>query len=149
MVNSKLIFSFFVSFLVIVQNKFNSISLGIFVNKENKLIQLDYDLLDSYIQSLSIEVVSKMLALYRQQVVIYIVDIEKSLQCNNVVLWQEHCHKMKGAAGSIGLKSLHAYLVLMEKSTADKTEKAQQLNELKDHNKKAIALFNAWLETHN
>lgn len=114
--------------------------------KNYKVIQLDHDLLDDYIQSLGVEVVKEILTLYSQQVVIYLVDIEKSLQCNSAVLWQEHCHKMKGAAGSIGLKSLHAHLVLMEKTTADITEKAQQLAELKDHNQQALASFNTWLE---
>jgi len=119
------------------------------VNKNNKLIQLDYDLLEGYLQSLGIDIVIKMFALYNQQVVIYLVDIEKSLQCNSAELWQEYCHKMKGAAGSVGLKSVHARLVLMEKTTANKTEKAQQLAELKDHNQQALANFNAWLEKYN
>jgi HPt (histidine-containing phosphotransfer) domain-containing protein len=119
------------------------------VNKNNKLILLDHDLLDDYLQSLGVEVIKKMLALYRQQMVIYLIDIEKSLQSNNAELWQEHCHKMKGAAGSIGLKSLHTQLALMEKTSADTTEKAQQLTELKDHNQQALANFNAWLEKYN
>ena len=119
------------------------------MDKNNKLVQLNHDLLNDYVQGLGIEVVHKMITLYREQVVIYLVDIEKSLQLNSVGLWQEHCHKMKGAAGSIGLKSLHAQLALMEKSTADITEKAQQLAELKDHNKHALANVNAWLEQYN
>jgi HPt (histidine-containing phosphotransfer) domain-containing protein len=118
------------------------------VDINNKLVQLNHDLLNNYIQSLSVEVVNKMIALYREQVVIYLVDIESALQCNDSRLWQEHCHKMKGAAGSIGLQSLHAQLVLMEKTTADITEKAQQLAELKDHNKHSLTNVNAWLEQH-
>jgi HPt (histidine-containing phosphotransfer) domain-containing protein len=119
------------------------------VNKRNKSIQLDHDLLNSYVQSLGVEVVKKMLTLYSQQVVIYIADIEKSLQSNSKELWQEHCHKMKGAAGSIGLKSLHADLALMEKTTAEITEKYIQLTELKDHNQQALAKFNTWLEKYS
>lgn len=119
------------------------------MNKNNKLIELDHDLLDSYIQSLGVDIVQKMLALYNQQVVIYLVDIEQSLQGNSTELWQEHCHKMKGAAASIGLKSVHARLVLMEKTTAGITEKSQQLTELKGHNQQALANFNAWLEKYN
>jgi len=116
------------------------------VNKNNKLIELDNVLLESYVQGLGIDVVNKMFTLYNQQVVVYLVDIEKSLQCNSEELWQEHCHKMKGAAGSVGLKSVHAQLVIMEKTTANKTEKAQQLAELKDHNQQAFVNFNIWLE---
>lgn len=116
------------------------------MNKNNTSIKLDYDLLDDYVQSLGVEVIKNMLALYQQQVAIYLVDIEKSLQFNSAELWQEHCHKMKGAAGSIGLKSLHAQLALMEKTSAEITEKAQQLAELKDHSKQSLADFNAWLE---
>ena len=118
------------------------------MDKNNSLIQLNHDLLNDYVQSLGVEVVKKMIALYREQVIIYLVDIESALQCNDTKLWQEHCHKMKGAAGSIGLQSLHAKLALMEKTTADETEKAQQLVELKDHNKHALANVNTWLEQH-
>jgi HPt (histidine-containing phosphotransfer) domain-containing protein len=116
------------------------------VNKNNRLIQLDQELLEDYVQSLGVEVIKKMLALYHQQVAIYLIDIEKSLHSNSAELWQEHCHKMKGAAGSIGLKSVHAQLALMEKTSADITEKAHQLAELKDHNKQSLADFTTWLE---
>lgn len=116
---------------------------------KNKLVLLNHDLLTDYVQGLGIDTVNKMIALYREQVVIYLVDIENALQCDSAELWQEHCHKMKGAAGSIGLQSLHAQLVLMEKITADITEKAQQLAELKDHNQQALANVNAWLEQYS
>lgn len=119
------------------------------MNKKNMLVQLDHELLNDYVQSLGIDIVRKMLSLYSQQVITYLEDIEKSLQCDNADLWQEHCHKMKGAAGSVGLKSLHASLVIMEKTSADITEKAQQLAELKEHNKQALSNFNIWLEKFN
>lgn len=119
------------------------------MNKKNILVQLDHELLNDYAQNLGVDIVQKMLSLYSQQVVIYLGDIEKSLQCDDAELWQEHCHKMKGAAGSVGLKSLHASLVIMEKTTADITEKAQQLAELKEHNKQALENFNIWLEKYN
>jgi len=117
------------------------------VHNNNKLIQLDHDLLESYVESLGVDIVTKMLALYNQQVVIYLADIEQSLQGNSTDLWQAHCHKMKGAAASIGLKSVHARLMLMEKTTVGKTEKAQQLTELTDHNQQALVKFNVWLES--
>lgn len=119
------------------------------MNRNNELIELDSGLLEDYIQSLGIEVVKKMLALYHQQVAIYLIDIEKSLQSNSAELWQEHCHKMKGAAGSVGLKSLHAHLAVMEKTTADISEKTQQLAELNAHNQQALMHVNVWLEKYN
>ena len=119
------------------------------MNEKKALIQLNFELLDDYRQSLGVDVVRKMLSLYSQQVVIYLDDIEASLQCDNADLWQEHCHKMKGAAGSIGLKSLHASLAIMEKTSADITEKAQQLAELKEHNKQALNNVNVWLEKYS
>ena len=118
------------------------------MNKNNELIQLDNELLNGYVQSLGIDVVRKMFALYSQQVIIYIKEIESSLLSGSVPLWQEHCHKMKGAAGSVGLKSLHGRLKLMEKTTADTSDKVHQLAELKVHNKQAIADFNDWIESY-
>ena len=52
---------------------------------------------------------------------------------------------MKGAAGSVGLKALHARLKAMEKTTAGTDGKAQQLADLKTHNQQAIEDFNDWL----
>mgnify|MGYP000706921773 CR=1 FL=1 len=117
------------------------------MNENSELIQLDNELLDGYVQSLGNDVVKKMFALYAQQVIIYINDIENSLLCGDTQLWQEHCHKMKGAAGSVGLKALHSRLKLMEKTTASANDKAHQLAELKIHNKQAISDFNDWLES--
>lgn len=111
---------------------------------KNTSIQLNDDLLKDYVQSLGVEVVHKMIDLYRDQVIIYLADIESSLECDDTVLWQQYCHKMKGAAGSIGLKSLHLQLALMEKTTENKTKKAQQLVELKSHNNQALAKVDAW-----
>lgn len=119
------------------------------MDQNNQLIRLDHDLLDGYIESLGVTIVNKMFSLYCQQVALYLVDIEKALECDNPELWQEHCHKMKGAAGSVGLKSVHALLVIMEKTSADKTGKAQQLAELSNHHQQALVNFNAWLEKYN
>jgi HPt (histidine-containing phosphotransfer) domain-containing protein len=119
------------------------------MNENNKLIQLDYDLLDSYINTLGITVIEKMFALYRQQVAIYLVDIESSLQSNNEELWKAHCHKMKGAASSIGLVSLHEKLALMEKTSANINEKNCQLIELIEHNQQALTYLEHWFEQYN
>lgn len=117
------------------------------MSENNELIQLDNELLDSYVQSLGYEIVKQMFALYSQQVVIYLEDIENALLCDDAQLWQERCHKMKGAAGSVGLKALHSRLKLMEKTTADKSDKAHQLTELKVHNKQSMVCFNDWVES--
>jgi len=119
------------------------------VDKNNTLVQLNHDLLNDYVQGLGASVVNKMIALYCEQVVIYLAGIESSLQNNDAVMWQEYCHKMKGAAGSIGLQSVHTQLAFMEKSPADIIEKAQQLAELKEHNKNALNNINGWLEQYN
>ena len=116
------------------------------MNENNELPQLDLTLLEGYLASLNKKVVEQMITLYANQVAIYINDIESSLVSNDAQLWQEHCHKMKGAAGSVGLKSLHARVALMEKTADNLDEKAQQFTELKKHNQQAIADFNGWLE---
>ncbi|MDO6486791.1 Hpt domain-containing protein [Colwellia sp. 6_MG-2023] len=115
------------------------------MNENFESIQLDKELLSDYVQRLGHGVVKQMFDLYIQQVALYINDIESSLLCDNSQLWQEHCHKMKGAAGSVGLKSLHIRLKEMEKTTMGTSGKAQQLAELKIHNKQAIAAFDDWL----
>jgi len=116
------------------------------MSANDEAIQLDSELLDGYVQSLGVGVVKKMFDLYRQQVTIYLKDIESAMLNSKAQLWQEHCHKMKGAAGSVGLKALHSRLKLMEKTTASTSDKAHQLAELKAHNKQAMADFKNWVE---
>ena len=115
------------------------------MNKNNIFKELDHDLLDGYLQSLGNDIIKKMFALYCQQVVIYLNDIENSMASEHAQQWQEACHKMKGAAGSVGLKALHSRLKLMEKTSADNSDKQAQLVELKVHNTQAIAEFESWL----
>lgn len=117
------------------------------MSKNNELVQLDIELLNGYAQSLGRDIVKQMFALYEQQVVIYLGDIEESLRYDNAKLWQEHCHKMKGAAGSVGLKGLHSRLKEMEKTTASAEGKTQQLAELTRHNKQGMQEFNHWLDS--
>ena len=116
-----------------------------FMDNNEELLELDQALLDSYVQSLGFDMVRKMFDLYSQQVVIYMNDIQASLLSDNTLQWQEHCHKMKGAAGSVGLKALHARLKIMEKTTASISEKDSQLTELRLHNQQALLDFNDWL----
>ena len=117
------------------------------MTEKNEWIQLDNELLDSYIQSLGAAVVKQMFDLYCQQAVGYIQDIEHSMLNDNAQLWQENCHKMKGAAGSVGLNVLHGRLKSMEKLTTDQADKAKQLAELKTHNQVAIEEFDHWFNS--
>ena len=116
------------------------------VNENNELTQLDEELLEGYVQNLGVAIVKQMFDLYCQQVQIYLKDIETSMLNDDAPLWQEHCHKMKGATGSVGLKSLHNRLKIMEKTTASTADKAHLLAELITHNKQAISDFNDWLQ---
>lgn len=115
------------------------------MSKENELIQLDIELLEGYLQSLGSATIRQMFALYEQQVVLYLNNINNSFLKDEQQLWEEHCHKMKGAAGSVGLKALHARLKNIEKMTAIPSVKAQQFAELTKHNTLAMEAFSDWL----
>ena len=94
----------------------------LFVNNIN---QLDVQLLADYIDNLGKDIVQQMLDLYIQQSDVYLQDIEQAITDESQTLWQDYCHKMKGATGSVGLVGVHALLVSCEKSTeswAKKTE---------------------------
>ncbi|MGL1957745.1 MAG: Hpt domain-containing protein [Colwellia sp.] len=120
---------------------------SITVNLEQDYTQLDTVLLTDYVASLGKTVVEQMLNLYIQQSALYLSDIEKAQVMDSSPLWQEHCHKMKGAAGSVGLKSLHAHLQKIEKTTATKLEKRALFEALKTLNKEAVLAFTHWLVT--
>jgi HPt (histidine-containing phosphotransfer) domain-containing protein len=115
----------------------------------NKNNQLDLELLNGYLNSLGQEVLIKMLDLYTQQSSVYLQDIEQTLTENNAPLsqqaWQEHCHKLKGASGSVGLVKVHLMLVAMEKLTATISVKTESLQNLQQLNQLAIAEFKQWL----
>lgn len=109
--------------------------------------QLDDALLTSYLDNLGKAIVEKMLALYSQQSVIYLNEINAAVVEQAPLLWRECCHKMKGAAGSTGLVQVHAKLVVLEKSTVSWQVKLQELNELVRLNDLAIAEFRQWLDS--
>lgn|GEM_PF-579541 len=115
------------------------------VKTKETLPSLDVVLLQSYIDSLGKNIVQQMFTLYEQQVAIYLADIEKAQLADSSILWQEHCHKMKGASASVGLTRLHALLVVLEKTTAQQAEKMTMLAELKHENTQAIAASKQWL----
>lgn len=108
---------------------------------------LDLDLLVGYIDNLGKSVVEQMLQLYISQSAIYIEDIASHFSEDQQNLWQESCHKMKGAAGSVGLLLVHKKLVAIEKSVESEDAKESHLLELKDLNTKAYEEFQEWLNT--
>ena len=107
--------------------------------------QLDTELLAGYIDNLGKDIVQQMLDLYVQQSVIYLKDIEQAIIEQSQTLWQDYCHKMKGAAGSVGLISVHGKLVAIEKSTDSWERKQQIFEELTDKNNALINCFIKWL----
>lgn len=106
---------------------------------------VDTELLQGYLDNLGVAVVEKMLALYLDQSILYLDNIADALAENDHGNWHEHCHKMKGAAGSVGLLQVHKFLVSIEKSTAPETKKAEYLTQLKLINKQSIEAFQLWL----
>jgi len=115
------------------------------VTIKQTLPKLDLLLLQSYMDSLGKNIVEKMFALYKQQAAIYLTDIEKAQLVDSTALWQEHCHKMKGAAASTGLSRLHDLLIGLEKTKAQQAEKLVLLSELKNENKQAIKALEQWM----
>lgn len=106
---------------------------------------LDITLLDGYVDNLGTEVVQQMLDLYKQQSSIYIEEIKMAVDQASQELWQERCHKMKGAAGSIGLLQLHKYIISIEKSRESSSVKYQELAELIKLNDASLVQFEQWL----
>ena len=107
---------------------------------------LDSTLLCGYVESLGVDIVKQMMELYQQQSALYLKEINAALKLNTQVSWQESCHKMKGAAGSVGLKEVHSFLVSIEKSTVDQREKEDFLVRLNQLNEHGIAAFQYWLK---
>jgi HPt (histidine-containing phosphotransfer) domain-containing protein len=105
---------------------------------------LDLSLLKGYKENLSNEVMLQMLSLYQQQSATYLVEIEQALEKDQDT-WQKCCHKMKGAAGSVGFVEVHALLVKMEKTITSEKEKRDSLRLLQQLNLAAISEFNVWL----
>ena len=114
----------------------------------NENNQLDVSLLQGYLDNLGKDVVQQMLDLYAQQSVVYLQDISNALQEESQANWQESCHKMKGATGSVGLVAVHAHLVAIEKSTAPWEEKALVIKRLAELNEQAKKAFSDWLAVH-
>jgi len=108
-------------------------------------ITLDKSLIQGYLDNLGTAIVDKMIGMYVEQSVIYLNDIAAATSESHQQAWQSHCHKMKGAAGSVGMIEVHAKLVAIEKSVATSDEKEVLVKELKQLNDQAIEAFKQWL----
>lgn len=109
--------------------------------------RLDTELLQGYVDSLGKSIVEQMFTLYCQQAALYLKDIEAAQAAHCEDSWQEHCHKMKGAAASVGMSDLHQQLKVLEKVSATQQEKSLMLIELKAANQQAINSFKTWLSS--
>lgn len=106
---------------------------------------LDTVLLGGYLDNLGESIVQQMLDLYLGQSVIYINDIASATSVEQQQEWQEYCHKMKGAAGSVGLLLVHKKLVEIEKSEVNEESKKTMVDDLKELNQDATNIFITWL----
>ena len=111
----------------------------------NDIIELDSELLEGYLENLGADIVQQMLDLYIQQSVNYLENIDLALKQQSQSLWHEHCHKMKGAAGSVGLVAVHKQLVNIENLLDDWDVKLSLLNSLREQNDSGVSHFKAWL----
>lgn len=106
---------------------------------------LDINLLQGYLDSLGAAVVKRMLDLYIQQSSLYLESILLAVEQKSASDWQESCHKMKGAAGSVGLLQVHKQVASLEKSTEDWLIKEEAVESLVELNNQAKIAFNKWL----
>lgn len=111
----------------------------------NQTTHLDLDLLQGYIDNLGTSIVEQMLELYINQSAIYLAEIAGTVASDKQNLWQESCHKMKGAAGSVGLLLVHKKLAVIEKSNEVESSKLLHLTELNELNTTAYNEFSEWL----
>ncbi len=112
-----------------------------------ELAIVNQDLVQGYLDNLGVSVVEKMLGMYVEQSQIYLNEIDDALRQDAQELWQERCHKLKGAAGSVGLMKVHKLLVEIEKSSENVDVKTSYLADLKVLNQEGIESFKQWLAT--
>ena len=111
-------------------------------------VQIDETLLSDYMMNLGQDVVKEMIALYKQQSHLYLKEISIAIAENHTLLWQELCHKFKGAAGSVGLKTLHTFLLKIERSSLSKEVKQELLAQLTELNGRSITAIEQWVDNY-
>lgn len=113
----------------------------------NQATTIDKSLIEGYLDNLGGTVVAQMIALYKKQSGVYLTEIEVAIDEHSQSNWQERCHKMKGAAASVGLLSVYQYLVSIEKSTDTWSQKSEHYTRLISLNNAALTEFEQWLES--
>lgn len=106
---------------------------------------LDLELLNGYLDNLGKSMLTKMFALYTQQAPKYIQAITEAVIDDSSENWQQSCHKMKGAASSTGFILVREKLLTMEKSNGNNIVKREQIETLREINKKTELAFSQWL----
>lgn len=107
--------------------------------------ELDLSILSGYRDNLGLAVLTQMIELYIQQSAQYLSAIDLAIALEEKD-WQESCHKMKGASGSVGLIKVNQKVAAMEKAQLSETEKKQALTELASLNTAGINAFQQWLK---
>jgi HPt (histidine-containing phosphotransfer) domain-containing protein len=119
---------------------------------------LNIDLIQGYKEKLSSAILTKMITLYADQSQRYISDIESALlisanrmpatlpeveeeHVEHYDAWKTACHKMKGAAASVGLIAVYELSKKMELMEDNKDEKVALFIRLKQKNKEGIEAF--------
>jgi len=109
---------------------------------------LNMTLLNDYMDNLGGEIVFDMVELFIQQSTIYIKEIEQTINSSSgdaQLEWKEACHKMKGSAGSMGLKRLHGLLASSQEFTGSNDEKSKLLAEIQQLTDECIAALREWI----
>ena len=145
------------SYLLVILNSFSIVSRKLFIETAIKLnlrdyemvdVQIDEILLSDYMMNLGQDIVKEMIALYKQQSILYLNDISNAVAEEHTLLWQELCHKFKGAAGSAGLQTLYLFLLEIEKSSAEKKKKEAFLAQLTELNSSGITAIEQWVDNY-
>jgi len=109
---------------------------------------LDMTLLNDYMDNLGGEIVFDMVGLFIQQSTLYVKEIEQTINSTSddaQLEWKEACHKMKGSAGSMGLKRLHGLLASSQTFTGNSDDKFTRLAEIKQLNDECIVALREWI----
>lgn len=110
---------------------------------------IDVNLIGDYKANLGADLVDEMLGLYCQQAQQYLADIDKANLQENHKDWHQHCHKLKGAAASVGFVDLRHFIVSIEHSEESQVKKSTHLAVLHRKNEHGISALKQWLTVTN
>lgn len=106
---------------------------------------LDLSLLQDYKDNLGIELLKEMLALYEEKVIIYLDEIKEAISRKDDQKWYDKCHKMKGAASSMGFLCLTKHLKEIEHAISDSETRTEYYQTIILLNENVIIAFKCWL----